>query len=163
MHGGVCARAQREAGGKGVVCERTWDVHLSPPRTTCLPAASLPPACSNPKWIQQNLVPAAQYNKPDFKSTALGSETATSKGKVDVFVTATTNKSRDYQPPAVYPTAGTHIIPLQRGEVVQVGAGLGASLARGLGLGTRSAAVVAAFPRESLLLPARGCAHLDGI
>jgi hypothetical protein len=41
-----------------------------------LPALSCPalpcPACRDLKWIQKHVVPAKQYNSPNFNSSALG-------------------------------------------------------------------------------------------
>ncbi|KAL4433040.1 hypothetical protein ABPG77_006467 [Micractinium sp. CCAP 211/92] len=71
----------------------------------------------DPKWIQKNVVPAKDYMQNGFNSSALGSEiTRDGKGRVDVFLT-TPGKAH---PSPVYPTAGTHLIPLKKGEIVEV-------------------------------------------
>lgn len=82
--------------------------------TPCQPLLDL--VHEDPQWFERNAVPARQYNKPGFNSTALGVQEAES-GRVDVFLSTPKRKA---DPPPIYPTAGTHILPLKRGEVLEL-------------------------------------------
>lgn len=89
-------------------------------------AMQSPPPCEalldlvyeNPKWFEENVVPASLYNKPNtaFNSSALGVQEAKS-GRIDVFLTTNDKKKN---PPPIYPTAGTHVLPLKKGEVLEL-------------------------------------------
>ncbi|PSC72452.1 DNA-directed RNA polymerase III subunit RPC5 [Micractinium conductrix] len=70
---------------------------------------------ANPLWMQTNLVSASQLNGPGFESTGLGKQVGES-GKVQVFLTTADGSN----PPPIYPVAGTHLVPLKRGQVVEL-------------------------------------------
>lgn len=72
----------------------------------------------DPRWIEKNLAKPEDYNQPGFNATALGKEDGIS-GKVEVFLTAA-DGAPNPTPPPIYPTAGTHLVPLKRGDVVTV-------------------------------------------
>ncbi|KAI7841690.1 hypothetical protein COHA_004557 [Chlorella ohadii] len=69
-------------------------------------------------WIENNLADPAAYNQPGFNASALGKEEGRG-GKVEVFLTAA-DGAPNPTPAPVYPTAGTHLVPLKRGDVVQM-------------------------------------------
>ncbi|KAI3433825.1 hypothetical protein D9Q98_003629 [Chlorella vulgaris] len=89
-------------------------------------AMQSPPPCEalldlvyeNPSGLKRNVVPASLYNKPNaaFNSSAVGVQEAKS-GRIDVFLT-TNDKTKN--PPPIYPTAGTHVLPLKKGEVLEL-------------------------------------------
>ena len=82
---------------------------LSPPHTR--PAPPRPAPRSNPRWIDTHLAQPQQYNAPGFNASALGVEQG--NGKVEVFLTVAPG-TPDPTPPPVYPTAGTHLVPLKK-------------------------------------------------
>ncbi|KAL4428183.1 hypothetical protein ABPG75_002272 [Micractinium tetrahymenae] len=121
----LCARclplpAQLASSFQGRGSQPTMPLQRLSPRLPQNPAPCKPLldlVYDDPRWVQKNVVPSKDYLQSGFNSSALGTQlTHDGKGKVDVFLT-TPGKAN---PPPVYPTAGTHLIPLKKGEVADM-------------------------------------------
>lgn len=71
--------------------------------------------CSNPNWLTQNKVPEPTYNDPNYSPSGLGQQIGPSS-PVSVFV----KDPKSPVPLPIYPVAGTHVVTLNKGDVVDI-------------------------------------------